>query len=291
MRLWFEEEQMTLEGTTTDKGQKHLQAYPKRTSPYSLIPNFTSHPYTYFLRYINLATPAAPSCPQYGSPTEHVSVYIDTHLQPFVKSLPSHVQDTNHFFHMIWSLPTWHHHGHCWCLLPLHQHPPYPRPLCPGTFPGPMPSPHPPPARFLLQLTQFILTHNNFSFNSRHFLHTHAHTHTRACTSSHRLTHSLSQSLTHSLTHSLTLSLSLSLFDTILPTKDHRTTPLSHHTIPYPHPISPQAATQQGSSSTSIRRDWRSVIPAQNSCLAKLVSTLYSGQVKTAYYVAYWINE
>ena len=67
--------------------------------------------------------------------------------------------------------------------------------------------------------------------------------------------------------------------DTILPTIDHTTTPHPPY-YSLPHPISPQAATQQGqdttnsSSSTSIQRDWRSAIPARNSCLAKLVSIL-----------------
>ena len=50
--------------------------------------------------------PGHPIVFSYGSPTERISVYIDAHLQSFVKSLPSHVQDTNNFLDMIRSLPT-----------------------------------------------------------------------------------------------------------------------------------------------------------------------------------------
>ena len=43
--------------------------------------------------------------------TEHVSTYINSHLQHIVKFLPSHIKDTNHFTDIIWSLslptPLW----------------------------------------------------------------------------------------------------------------------------------------------------------------------------------------
>ena len=40
------------------------------------------------------------------SPAECISAYINAHLQLIVKSLPSHVKDTNNFFNLTQSLPT-----------------------------------------------------------------------------------------------------------------------------------------------------------------------------------------
>ena len=50
--------------------------------------------------------PGHPIVSSYGSPIERISAYIDDHHQLFVKSLPYHIQDTNHFLDMIRSLPT-----------------------------------------------------------------------------------------------------------------------------------------------------------------------------------------
>ena len=98
---------------------------------------------------------------------------IDAHLQPFVNSLPSHIQDTNHFLDKIRSQPTPlppdiimatvdvsslytnipHTHGLSALEHFLDQRPP-----------------HTLPSTQFLKLTQFILTHNNFPFNSHHYL-------------------------------------------------------------------------------------------------------------------------
>ena len=72
------------------------------------------------------------------------------------------------------------------------------------------------------------------------------------------------------------------LFDTILPTKDHRRTPHPHYTIPYPHPIPPQAATQHSQDTTNpVQRPHvvTDEVPYQHETAVsqKLVSTLYSG--------------
>ena len=118
--------------------------------------------------------PGRPSVLSYDSPTESVSAYIDAPLQAFVKSLPSHIQDTNHFLNKIRSQPTSlppdiivatvdasslytnipHTHGLLlWNISLINVHP--------HTLPS---------TQFLVKLTQFILIHNNFSFNSHHYL-------------------------------------------------------------------------------------------------------------------------
>ena len=88
--------------------------------------------------------PDNPGCSivsSYGSPIECISAYIDAHLQSFVTSLPSHVQDTNHFLDMIQSLPTPSHLTPSWPLLKSLPHTPTFPTLCPGTFPESMPPP------------------------------------------------------------------------------------------------------------------------------------------------------
>ena len=52
----------------------------------------------------------------YGSPTERVSAFIDAHLQPFVKSLPSQSRiptTSSILFDPYPPPPTGHHHGYC----------------------------------------------------------------------------------------------------------------------------------------------------------------------------------
>ena len=99
--------------------------------------------------------------------------YIDAHLQPFVKFLPSHVQDTNHFLDMIRSLPTLLLPDTIMVIvdvLPIRQHPHTHGLSALKHFLNQRPSHTQPSTQVLIQLTQFILTHNNFSFNSWHFL-------------------------------------------------------------------------------------------------------------------------
>ena len=41
--------------------------------------------------------PGRPIISSNGHPTEHISEFVDFHLQPLVKTLPSHIKDTTHF--------------------------------------------------------------------------------------------------------------------------------------------------------------------------------------------------
>ena len=95
----------------------------------SLLLNSQPHtPCLYLLPKIHKpGNSGRPIVSSYDSPTEHVSAYIDAYLQPFVKSLPSHIQDTNHFLDKIRSqlTPLSHQISSC----PLLKFPPY-TPTC-----------------------------------------------------------------------------------------------------------------------------------------------------------------
>jgi hypothetical protein len=55
----------------------------------------------YFEHHSELGNPGRPIVTFYSYPTECVSAFIDAHLQPIVKSLPSYIKDTNHFLDII----------------------------------------------------------------------------------------------------------------------------------------------------------------------------------------------
>ena len=63
-------------------------------------------PSLYFLPKVHKPNnPGRPIVASFSSSTERVSAYIDAHLQPIVKSLPSYIKDSNHFLQIILSLP------------------------------------------------------------------------------------------------------------------------------------------------------------------------------------------
>ena len=71
----------------------------------------------------------------YRSPTECVSIHVDSHLQTIVQSLPSYMEDINHFLKILYSFP-FDNNG-CSCHLPLYQHPSNSWPLCLREVPNP----------------------------------------------------------------------------------------------------------------------------------------------------------
>jgi len=109
-----------------------------------------------------------------GSPTERISASLDYHLQPFVQTLPSYIKDTNQFLSTIHSisdpLPTdtilvtvdvtslYTNIPHIHDLAALEH------------FLDTRPSPRKSSTPFLLQLAQFVLTMNNFTFENHNFL-------------------------------------------------------------------------------------------------------------------------
>ena len=59
-------------------------------------------PSLYFLPKVHKPNnPGRPIVASFSSSTEHVSAYIDAHLQPIIKSLPSYIKDTQHFLEII----------------------------------------------------------------------------------------------------------------------------------------------------------------------------------------------
>jgi len=125
--------------------------------------------FTYFRKSINLVIPVDSSFPVLAL-TERYSAFLEHHLQPFVQALPSYIKDTNHFLSTIHSIsdplppniilvtvdvtPLYtnipHTHG-----LAVLEH-----------YLDTRLSPRKPSTPFLLQLAQFVLTMNNFTFEN-----------------------------------------------------------------------------------------------------------------------------
>ena len=121
-------------------------------------------PSLYLLPKIYKPGNAAPSSPPMV-PLVNTSLLIPTPtFNPLLNS--SYVQDTNHFLDMIRSLPTPSHLTPPWAL--LMSLPLYTIPHTHGLSVLEHFLNHCPP--HTLPSTQFILTHNSYSFNSRHFL-------------------------------------------------------------------------------------------------------------------------
>lgn len=118
--------------------------------------------------------PGRPIISSYNSPTERISAFVDHYLQPFVRNLPTHIKDTNHFLDTLKEIP---------------------QPLPEGTllvtvdvvslytnithvmglkaiehYLNQRPTPCQPTTHFLRSLTEFVLTKNNFQFLDKNYL-------------------------------------------------------------------------------------------------------------------------
>ena len=115
-----------------------------------------------------------PIVASFSSSTKYVSAYIDAHLQPIVKSLPSYIKDTNHFLKIILSLPMSLPPNTIMATVDvtsLYTNIPHPHGLSSlEHFLNKRPPHFLPSTQFLIQVTQFILTHKYFSCDSRHYL-------------------------------------------------------------------------------------------------------------------------
>lgn len=54
-----------------------------------------------FVRANNILTPGRPIVSGIGTLTEHISSYVNQHLQPILNSIPSYIKDKTHFFEQI----------------------------------------------------------------------------------------------------------------------------------------------------------------------------------------------
>ena len=70
-----------------------------------LLPNGPKPGCFYILPKIHKqGNPRRPIVSSNGLPTEHISEFVNFHLQPLVSKLPSYVKDTNHFLNILLTL-------------------------------------------------------------------------------------------------------------------------------------------------------------------------------------------
>ena len=71
-----------------------------------LVPDSSSHTPVFYLLF-RIHKPNPPSRPIIsgcGSPTDHLSAFVDLYLKPIVTTLPSFIKDTNHFLRAIFDI-------------------------------------------------------------------------------------------------------------------------------------------------------------------------------------------
>ncbi|XP_054290772.1 uncharacterized protein LOC129005789 [Macrosteles quadrilineatus] len=172
----------------TNKFNEELNQWLKQEAPRQNISTSTldllinkepKTPQFYILPKIHkniLPPPGRPIVASCNSITERISAYLDSHLQPVVKELPSHVKDTNHFLDRLQMIPTPlppdailvtvdvtslytnipHTHG-----LAALEH-----------FLDQRPKNSLPSTSFLINLAKFILEKNNFQFEGKNYIQT-----------------------------------------------------------------------------------------------------------------------
>lgn len=120
--------------------------------------------------------PGRPIVASYGSLTERLSVFIDNHLQPLVHSQPSYCKDTFHFLEILNNVQIPSASSHPTLLVSvdvtsLYSNIPHTQGLLAlREFLDRRPQPHSPSTGFLLQLSEFVLTKNYFTFEESVYL-------------------------------------------------------------------------------------------------------------------------
>ena len=148
--------------------------FPLKASHSSISPT-SAPPLLYLLPKMHKSNnPGCPIVPSHHS-TECVSTFLDSHVQPFVQSLPSYIKDTNHFLIILCFIPNPLPSPPLNTLLSiidvvLYSNIPPSQDLATlEKFLYRSPTSRT-PTPFLLSLIHLIFTHSNFSFNSFHYL-------------------------------------------------------------------------------------------------------------------------
>ena len=91
----------------------------------------TARFYLYCPKYTTQATWAVPFVSGNGSPTERISEFVDSYLNPLVTHTPSYIQDTSDFLRKLegikHQIPNPCHSG---CFLLVYKHPPWRKHEC-----------------------------------------------------------------------------------------------------------------------------------------------------------------
>ncbi|XP_033099755.1 uncharacterized protein LOC117103324, partial [Anneissia japonica] len=124
------------------------------------------------VRTHKITPPGRPIVSAIGTLTEHLSGYIDSLLQPLIPSIPSFVKDTTHFLNILGNTPILPNNSLLVTLdvSSLNSIIPHDEGLqALATF-LPQHSFSHEHTNDIISITNFILAHNNFTFNNKHYL-------------------------------------------------------------------------------------------------------------------------
>lgn len=142
-----------------------------------LVPQNPITPKIYILPKIHKGVtppPGRPIVSGCGSPTERISAFVDSHLQPLVKDLPSHIRDSSDFLQKLHEIAQPLPEGTILATVDvtsLYTNIPHTLGLAAlDEFLQLRPKGSTPTTSFLLSLARFILEKNNFQFQDKHYL-------------------------------------------------------------------------------------------------------------------------